>query len=129
MKDNWVVIVDSDGEDCLILQQAFARWTSGVSLDLFCSPEDFLRSDQWKVSRPKVILLELILPGQDGLDWLPVFLEHECCQNTPVVMYSGLETERQTCLNLGAADFIRKPANFADMKLVVDTVWQNWLAD
>lgn len=128
MKDKWVVVVDSDGEDCFILQQAFTRWTSGVSLDLFCSPEDFFNSAQWKVNRPNVILLELILPGQDGLDWLPVFLEHSCCQTTPVVMYSGLETERQACLNLGAADFIQKPGSFAGMQQVVDRVWQSWLA-
>ena len=82
----------------------------------------------WKVNRPKVILLELILPGQDGLDWLPLFLDHECCQHTPVVMYSGLETERQTCMRLGAADFIKKPGNFIDMKQVVEKVWQRWLA-
>ena len=128
MKDKWVVVVDSDGEDCFILQQAFARWTSGVSLDLFCSPEDFFESARSQVDRPSVILLELVLPGQDGLDWLPVFLDHECCQHTPVVMYSALETEREVCLRVGAADFIRKPGNFDDMKWVVDKVWQGWLA-
>lgn len=129
MKDKWVVVVDSDGEDCFILQQAFSQWTTGVSIDLFCSPEEFLSSAQWKLDRPKVILLELILPGQDGLDWLPIFLDHECCQNTPVVMYSGLEKERQACLDLGAADFIRKPGRFVDMKQVVEKVWQNWLVN
>jgi DNA-binding response OmpR family regulator len=129
MKDKYVVLVDSDGEDCFILQQAFSLWRPGVTIDQFCFPEEFLSSDQWKVNRPKVILLELVLPGEYGLDWLPVFLDHECCQNTPVVMYSSLETERQACLNLGAADFIRKPGSFPEMKPVVDQVWQNWLAD
>jgi DNA-binding response OmpR family regulator len=89
----------------------------------------FLHSDHWKVNRPKVILLELVLLGEEGLDWLPVFLQHECCQHTPVVMYSGLEKERQACLDVGAADFIRKPDSFSQMKPVVDQVWHTWLAD
>jgi FixJ family two-component response regulator len=129
MKDKWVVVVDSDGEDCFILQEAFNQWTSGVSLDQYCSPEEFLNSARWKVNSPRVILLELILPGQDGLDWLPIFLTHECCQHTPVVVYSSLEVERQTCLKSGAADFIKKPSGFPDMKQVVDKVWQSWLID
>ena len=129
MKDKYVVLVDSDGEDCFILQQAFSRWRPGATIDQFCSPEEFLGSDQWKVNRPKVILLELVLLGDQGLDWLPVFLDHECCQNTPVVMYSGFDTERQACLNLGAADFIRKPGSFPEMRPVVDQVWQNWLTN
>ncbi|MBC3789390.1 response regulator, partial [Spirosoma utsteinense] len=126
MEDKCVVLVDSDGEDCFILQQAFSRWGPGVTIDQFCSPEEFLSSAQWKLNRPKVILLELVLLGEKGLDWLPVFLDHECCHKIPVVMYSGLETERQVCLNLGAADFIRKPDSFSEMKLVVDQVWQSY---
>jgi DNA-binding NtrC family response regulator len=127
MKKSSIVIVDSDGEDCFILQQAFTKWTPGVHLNQFCSAEEFLDSKQWEVDPPKVILLELILPGHDGLDWLPVFLDHECCQKTPVVMYSSLEAERQRCLSLGATDFIKKPDSFEGMKQVVHTVWHSWL--
>ncbi len=129
MKDKWLVLVDSDGEDCFIFQQAFSQWRPGVSIDQFCSPEEFLKAAHWKVNRPSVILLELVLLGEEGLDWLPVFLHHECCQNTPVVMYSSLEAERQACLDLGAADFIRKPDRFPEMKPVVDQIWQKWLAN
>ncbi len=71
--------------------------------------------------RPHVVLLDITMPGPSGVDTLKRIkaLPHETC----VVMVSGQEdqeTARRT-LALGAADYIRKPVDFAHLDSVLET--------
>ena len=70
------------------------------------------RGDQgltmWEQSRPDLVLLDLNLPGKDGLD---VAREIRRKADTPIIMVTARveETDRLVGLELGADDYITKP--------------------
>ncbi len=61
--------------------------------------------------RPDIVLLDLYIPGQDGLETLRKI--REISKETHVVMMSrdGLAKAVVTTMKMGAADFLRKPFN------------------
>ena len=63
---------------------------------------------QWEQTQPDLVLLDLNLPGMDGLD---VAREIRRRANTPIIMLTARveETDRLVGLELGADDYISKP--------------------
>jgi len=59
-------------------------------------------------TEPDLILLDLMLPGMDGLDVFRAVRKHSSC---PVIMLTakGSESDRVTGIELGADDYITKP--------------------
>lgn len=66
-----------------------------------------------------VMLLDVVLPGLSGVDFLHIV--REIRPNLPVVMISGASSIRPVmkALELGASDFIRKPFDIDELRLVV----------
>lgn len=66
-----------------------------------------------------VMLLDVVLPGLNGVDFLRIV--REIRPNLPVVMISGASSIRPVmkALELGASDFIRKPFDIDELRLVV----------
>ncbi|ADB38619.1 response regulator [Spirosoma linguale] len=126
-----VIVIDDDDDDCLFLEQGLQKQTSNLVIYRFVSGDEFINSQLWQNEEHsyKLILLEFILPGEDGLDWLKLFLAHECCQNIPVVMYSSLAIEPQACKQAGAADYITKPCDLVELDLVSEKICLSWLLD
>ena len=69
-----------------------------------------------KIKEPniKIILLDLILPGIDGLEVLKKIKQNENTKNTPVIVFSNLSEEKdiQKAKEIGAKDFMVK-SNFS----------------
>jgi DNA-binding NtrC family response regulator len=65
------------------------------------------------------MLLDVILPGVNGVEFLRRVRESR--PHLPVVMISGVSSIRpvMTALELGAADYIRKPFDIDELRLVV----------
>lgn len=62
-------------------------------------------------SRPDLILLDLMLPGIDGLEVTRYLKNHESTSQIPIVMLTakGEELDIVTGLEMGASDYISKP--------------------
>jgi two-component system alkaline phosphatase synthesis response regulator PhoP len=73
------------------------------------SGEDGLKSA--RDNPPNLIVLDLMLPGIDGLEVCKILKHDSRTQNIPVVMLTakGEETDIVTGLELGADDYITKP--------------------
>lgn len=65
--------------------------------------------DLFEKFHPDVVLLDLRLPGKDGIDILRSIREHD--QDTPVVIMTGYATlaTAEESLRLGAVDYVHKP--------------------
>jgi DNA-binding response OmpR family regulator len=67
--------------------------------------------------KPHLILLDLMLPGKDGLTVLKELKQNEATRSIPVVVISGIESQNQVsqAIDAGAADYVTKP--FDSMEL------------
>jgi two-component system alkaline phosphatase synthesis response regulator PhoP len=68
--------------------------------------------------RPHLIVLDLMLPGMDGLDVTRTLRQDPLTRTVPIIMLTALveETDRLIGLELGADDYITKP--FSPRELV-----------
>lgn len=68
---------------------------------------------------PDVMLLDVILPGANGVEFLQTVRKTR--PHLPVVMISGASSIKPVmkALELGASDFIRKPYDIDELRLVV----------
>lgn len=66
---------------------------------------------------PELILLDIMLPGEDGLTVLKKLREQTATANTPVIMATakGTEYDKVIGLDLGADDYLTKPFGMMEM--------------
>jgi DNA-binding NtrC family response regulator len=74
----------------------------------------------FKRESPDLVLLDVILPGTDGLAVLQNMRAEE--PNTPVIMLTGTKSVKTAvdAMKLGAADYLSKPFDVEELRIVVD---------
>lgn len=70
-------------------------------------------------SQPDVIILDIMLPGQDGLEVLQNLKNHELTRRIPILVCSILEMQ-PLAASLGADDYLRKPLGQTDFLLKLE---------
>ncbi len=68
--------------------------------------------------RPDLILLDVMMPGKDGLTWCAELKSDPSTCEIPVVLLSarGQDADRERGLASGAADFVSKPYSPFELK-------------
>jgi FixJ family two-component response regulator len=86
----------------------------------FSSAEAFLAS--LPASRPSCVLMDLHLPGLNGLETLERLCEDD--RSPPVIIMTGFDEPgtRERCLAAGAVDYMTKPIEVASLCSVFDRV-------
>ncbi len=77
---------------------------------------------------PQLVLLDIMLPGEDGLSVLQKLQKAERTKNVPVVMLTakGSEFDRVTGLDMGADDYISKPFGMTELVSRVHAVLRRY---
>ena len=70
-----------------------------------------------KTSRPELIMLDIMLPGEDGISILQKLRSSPVTADIPVIMATakGSEFDKVTGLDLGADDYLCKPFGMMEM--------------
>jgi CheY-like chemotaxis protein len=78
---------------------------------------------------PRLLVLDLHLPGLDGMAVLDRVRGSERTRHLPVVIYSAsdLAADRAEALRRGANGFVRKPVGFQDARAAVARIERGWL--
>ena len=86
-----------------------------------CSKELF---DGLKVAIPDLIILDIMLPDEDGLSILTKLKKHKIYKDIPVIMATakGAEYDKVKGLDLGADDYLAKPFGMMEMVARVKAV-------
>lgn len=105
-KEN-ILIVD-DEEDVLELVR-YNLGKNGYRVETTTTGEDALAKARAKL--PDLLILDLMLPGIDGLEVCKKLKHDTKTQNIPIIMLTakGEETDIVTGLELGADDYVTKP--------------------
>ncbi len=87
---------------------------AGYEVDTACSGLEAF--DMVKASRPDLIVLDLIMPGMDGLELLTQLRSDLAPPIPPTILCSGFDLTEEEALRRGALMFVRKPVAPADLR-------------
>ncbi len=73
-------------------------------------------------SDPDLILLDLELPGLDGLSIARDLRRHSNFRNTPIIILSGHDPmkHRQSAIDAGCTDYLLKPVDFEKLDAILE---------
>ena len=76
--------------------------------------------DIFRKEGPDLVLLDIVLPGTDGLAVLQMLRTER--KSTPVVMLTGTKSVKSAvdAMKLGAADYLSKPFDVDELRIVID---------
>lgn len=109
-----IYIIEDDGD--IREMETYALKNSGYEVTSFEDSTEF-----WKTIKkqlPRLIILDIMLPNEDGLSVLKKLKNDERTQSVPVIMVTAKtsELDKVKGLDMGADDYIAKP--FGIMELV-----------
>ena len=78
---------------------------------------------------PNLILLDLKMPGMDGIEVLREIRADNCIKEIPVVVItsSPLASDRSEAIVAGASDYIQKPLALDQFSKELESILHRWL--
>ena len=111
----WIVEDDEDIREIVL----YALRSANFEVLGFENGDDFFAAlEKRGVIRPDLVILDIMLPGEDGLSILKKLRQNSYYQTLPTIMLTakGSEHDRVKGLDLGADDYLTKP--FGVMELI-----------
>jgi len=137
MRKKTVLLVEDNADDEVLALKAFGRMDFGPQVVVRRDGEgalDYLFGENVAAQRlgahpPVVILLDLNLPGIDGLEVLRRIRQDDRTKLFPVVVLTSSTEERDLnrSYRLGANSYIRKPVDFLEFTETVRHLATYWL--
>lgn len=136
MSREQLLVIEDSPEDFDIISRALRR--SGFSGELRqCVDGDEALAllhglkavtEQGRSSYPRLIILDLNLPGTDGRAVLEEIKSHSELKTTPVVVFttSADPKDVETCYRLGANSYIKKPVDPEELTQAIDILRRYW---
>ena len=108
-----ILIVDDSPTDRQFLSDMLAK--SGFNVATAESAEDAM--NKVRELRPDLVLMDVVLPGQNGFQATRALTRDEATKTIPVILCTskGQETDKVWGMRQGARDYIVKPVSEADL--------------
>ena len=105
-------VEDDDGIRNMVVYTLNA---SGYKAEGFRDGVEF--AEALKSARPELVMLDIMLPGEDGITLLRRLKDNPITADIPVIMATakGTEYDKVTGLDLGADDYLAKPFGMMEM--------------
>src|SRR3990172_3827997 len=99
-----VLVVDDEENVCELISLYFGK----AGYEVICAADGGEGLDKIREQRPDIVILDLMLPGMDGVD---VCKEIRKTSNIPLIMLTARvdEVDRVLGLEIGADDYVTKP--------------------
>ncbi len=103
-----ILVIDDSHAACLIVEGALAE----LGYDVISAQQGAEGIRLALKHRPECILLDVAMPGVDGLRTCEILRRHQEFAGIPIIMYSAQDTRNDVleALKRGASDYIVKPA-------------------
>ena len=105
-----------EDEDSIRNLMTYALEASGFTAKGFPDSVEFFKAVAEE--KPDLVLLDIMLPGKDGLEILRALRSDPATAKIPVIMASarGTEFDKVTGLDLGADDYLAKPFDLDELE-------------
>lgn len=109
-----IYLVEDDDNIRKLVSYALSK--EGFEVQGYSAPKEFWKGIETEL--PELILLDIMLPEEDGLSVLEKLKSHVKTERIPVIMLTakGSEFDKVTGLDMGADDYVAKP--FGTMELI-----------
>jgi CheY-like chemotaxis protein len=124
-----VLVVEDSDEDIEAIARAIGRSHPDVRLEFLRSGTGVLpRLNDAGQSRPAMVLLDLNMPGEGGLDVIRRVRADAGFEALRLVVFTSSENqaEAEACYAAGADSYIYKPINFALFQSVLAQTLDYW---
>ncbi len=129
-----ILLVEDNPNDALLLERVLEGSRLRKTIHLVASGEEALRflhreTPYEQAPRPRLVLLDLYLPGLSGLDVLRAMQQDLLLRAIPVVMLtvSGVREDVLAAYDEGARAFITKPGDPVEFEVVIQAIDAFWL--
>jgi CheY-like chemotaxis protein len=80
-------------------------------------------------TKPKLILIDLNLPGLSGLDLLKKIKETQALKHVPIIMFSTSDNPKdiRSSLEFGANAYVTKPLGYSNLVKCLSAMHEFWL--
>lgn len=125
MYDYLIYSIEDDNEISSLISLVLTK--SGFKVVSFEDGESFLET--FKSKKPNLILLDLMLPGIQGIDLLKIIRSDENNDNIPILIVSAksLIEDKILGFDIGCDDYIEKPFNILELKKRVEMNYKKYL--
>ena len=125
-----ILLIDDSPEECELFRQALTRAGYTGRLDTVEGGQAAMAylNDQ-SPHEPRVILLDLKLRGERGVDVLKQLKQHARRAHIPVVILTSSDdtADIRACYQAGASGYVVKPGEFDDLITLALHIWKFWL--
>ncbi|MFA7572012.1 MAG: response regulator transcription factor [Sulfurimonadaceae bacterium] len=112
-----IAMVEDDAELAVVL----AEYLKQFNMEVTNFEEPFLALSSLKIHSYDLVILDLTLPGMDGLEVCKAILKE---QDIPIIISSARSdiTDKVTALQIGADDYLPKPYDPRELEVRIKTI-------
>jgi CheY-like chemotaxis protein len=116
--EKYILMIDDDLDDYMVLNEILAKYP-GLRCHYACNAATGIEMMEEHV--PDAVLLDMNMPGMNGLDCLKMIMGNPALAQVPVIIFSTSisETLRLATLKLGAKRCLHKPSVYEGYKEVL----------
>jgi two-component system alkaline phosphatase synthesis response regulator PhoP len=122
MHKKLIAVVDDEKHICELIQYNLEQ--NGYRVETFDSGEKLF--DFLSTKTPELFLLDIMLPGMDGLDICKTLRSREETKSTPIIMLTAKaeELDRILGLEIGADDYMTKPFSVRELSARIKALFR-----
>ncbi len=122
-----IVLIDDDPVDRMLLERALRGVASTITITTFGDGHSALQA--MRASTPSVVLVDMNMPGMDGLEFVETVRADPKLSTLPVVFISGshLREDMMRLKERGANAYFPKPDTITGYKLLAETLRREWV--
>ena len=126
-----IFYVEDDTDFAFIMENAVQEVSNGLSIKIIENGKDALialnQLTEAKI-KPKLILLDLNLPGLSGLDLIKKIREIPFLRYTPVIFFSTSDNPKdvKASLEFGANAYLTKPSGYLNLVSCLQSMHDFW---
>ena len=106
-----ILVVDDE----LLIRNVLAEHLTGQGYEVIQASSGEEAIELASSTQPHVILMDIGMPGLNGIEACRRLKAEEKTRHIPVIMMTGFAYEKEAAVEAGADDFINKPPDFADL--------------